>query len=380
MCLSIFRNESDAKYNITYKYENLKLKPTGHSLYEVSSFDNLCTEGSGYIYACENCDYTEKYIDTPPTGHSPIESSVEIPATCTKSGMKSGTICEYCNKVLSVGEIIPPKGHTPVLKNKKAATCSEEGYTGDEVCSTCGETISKGTVIPKLDHQYITVKGYSSTCTIVGLSDYEVCKFCGHKKSETTVLPILNSHNFETISATKATCNSAGNVEYQRCKDCGKILIDGKEASYISTIIPKTPHKTVVKNKKAATTTEKGYTGDEYCTLCNKIINKGIVINILPSEDLNIQDDLVIDIPKCSFKGGKKKLSVSYTNVTGAAGFQVKYTFNGKNKIKNFDTLKSTKKTIKGLKKGKYKIQVRAFSDGKKIFSAWTKIKTIKVK
>lgn len=74
----------------------------------------------------------------------------------------------------------------------------------------------------------------------------------------------------------------------------------------------------------------------------------------------------------------KKLLKIKYTSVKNAVGFQVRYKVKNKWVIKTFKTKKSTTVTIKNFKKGKYKIQIRAFSKDKKSFSNWTKAKTIK--
>lgn len=80
--------------------------------------------------------------------------------------------------------------------------------------------------------------------------------------------------------------------------------------------------------------------------------------------------------------GGKKRITIKYKKVSNADGFQVKYKLKGKWIFKTYNSKKSVTKVIKGLKKGKYKVQVRAFSKvGKsKVYSNWTKAKTIKVK
>ena len=64
-----------------------------------------------------------------------------------------------------------------------------------------------------------------------------------------------------------------------------------------------------------------------------------------------------------------------------ATGFQVKYKTGKKTVTKTYNTKKTVTKTIKNLKKGTYKVQVRAFvkSGNKKAYSSWTKAKTVKV-
>lgn len=88
----------------------------------------------------------------------------------------------------------------------------------------------------------------------------------------------------------------------------------------------------------------------------------------------------VLRTPKVKITAGKRSIKIKYTKVKNAVGFQVRYKIKGKWKIKTVNTKKSTTKTIKSLKKGKYKVQIRSFSKGKKLVSNWTKVKTIKVK
>ena len=96
--------------------------------------------------------------------------------------------------------------------NKKDATCSVEGYTGDTYCKDCGEKLAAGTTIEKKPH---TV-GTTATCI-----SKAVCSVCGE--------------NFGEVDATNHV-------------------------------------HTTVKNRKEATCTQTGYTGDTYCTDCNKLL------------------------------------------------------------------------------------------------------------
>ena len=76
---------------------------------------------------------------------------------------------------------------------------------------------------------------------------------------------------------------------------------------------------------------------------------------------------------------GKKQFKVKYTKVANATGFQVRYKLKGKWITKTFKTKKTATKAIKKLKKGTYKVQVRAMAKGGK-YSAWSKTKKVKVK
>ncbi len=84
---------------------------------------------------------------------------------------------------------------------------------------------------------------------------------------------------------------------------------------------------------------------------------------------------------KTTVRGAKGKIKVNYKKVKRAKGFQVKAVSGKKKVVKTYKTEKSVRKAIKGLKKGTYKVKVRAFNtyNGEKIYSPWA-VKTVKVK
>lgn len=83
---------------------------------------------------------------------------------------------------------------------------------------------------------------------------------------------------------------------------------------------------------------------------------------------------------------GKKKFTVQWKKDKKADGYQVQYSTDKKFK-KNVKSVnvskKNTKATVKKLKKGKtYRVRVRSYKkiDGKKYYSGWGKVKSVKVK
>lgn len=88
-----------------------------------------------------------------------------------------------------------------------------------------------------------------------------------------------------------------------------------------------------------------------------------------------------LSVPKVRITTGSGKITINYKKVKKAEGFQVKYTKGKKSYTKSFKTKKSVTKTINNLQKGKYQVKIRAFYivDGVKIYSKWTKTKTVKV-
>ena len=140
--------------------------------------------------------------------------------------------------------------------NKKDATCSVEGYTGDTYCKDCGETLATGTAIEKKPH---TVKT-SATCI-----SKAVCSVCGEAFGEVDA----NNHVHTTVKNRKeATCTQTGYTGDTYCTDCNKLLGMGKELAALG-------HDYKATVTKQPTTTEEGirtYT----CTRCNSSYTESI--------------------------------------------------------------------------------------------------------
>ena len=84
---------------------------------------------------------------------------------------------------------------------------------------------------------------------------------------------------------------------------------------------------------------------------------------------------------------GKKKFTVTWAKVSGVKGYQIQYSsdkkFKKNNKSVTVTKQKKTKATVKKLKsKKKYYVRVRTYKtvNGKKIYSPWSKVKSVKTK
>lgn len=123
-----------------------------------------------------------------------------------------------------------------------------------------------------------------------------------------TIVVVDQLHgNTKTVPAEESTCIKHGHNEYVICEDCGKIM-SGSDAE-----LPLVSHKggTATCNKKAicevcgqgygffdinnhettelrnvvkATEEQEGYTGDTFCVDCNKLLEKGEAIPVLPKK------------------------------------------------------------------------------------------------
>ena len=140
--------------------------------------------------------------------------------------------------------------------NKKDATCSVEGYTGDTYCKDCGEKLDTGTTIEKKPH---TV-GTAATCI-----SKAVCSVCGETFGEVDA----NNHVHTTVkNRREATCTQTGYTGDTYCTDCDKLLRTGEELAALG-------HDYKATVTKQPTTTEEGirtYT----CTRCNSSYTESI--------------------------------------------------------------------------------------------------------
>ncbi|NSH56013.1 hypothetical protein G4945_12275 [Anaerostipes hadrus] len=197
-----------------------------HNLRENGGKSAQCTTPATIHYECTNpgCLYEYDVESSPALGHAWDEGRITQEQSCDNPEITTYTCTRSnCRKKKQV-ETKPALGHTwDEGKITKEATCTEKGvktYT----CSRCGET--KTEEIPLLKHDYEEQIVKPATCISTGIANY-VCKNCGQK---------------------------------------------------IQKKLPITDHTRVVKNRKEATCGAAGYTGDVYCSVCNKKLESGKTI------------------------------------------------------------------------------------------------------
>ena len=115
----------------------------------------------------------------------------------------------------------------------------------------------------------------AETCTICG---YEITPMLGH----------IHANHLMSVYAVKPTCTKDGNIDYYVCS-CGKLFADSNAAAALTEadiVIPAAGHgATEIRNRVEPTETANGYTGDEYCTVCNELVKRGTVIPATASSE-----------------------------------------------------------------------------------------------
>ena len=254
------------------KEKTEKIPATGHLHTEIRNKKEATCREDGYtgdVY-CKDCGeklFNGKTI-AKTTEHTWDAGKVTKAATCTEKGLKLYT-CTVCDKVRT--EEIPATGHQHTeVRNVKEATCTKAGYTGDTYCKDCGEKISSGEVIAKLAHTWdegnITKE---ADCKETGVMTY-TCHKCGATKTED--IP-RTEHTWDEGEVTTApTCTKPG-VRTYTCSVC--------KATRTETIKATGHLHTEIRNKKDASCTENGYTGDTYCKDCEELLKKGETVDVL---------------------------------------------------------------------------------------------------
>ena len=373
---------------VTYYYKNKNEEHT-HNLTLVAAKAATCTTaGNSAYYTCDGCD--KWFADATGSVEITDKTSVKIPAPGHTAGTEwksddtnhwhecsrchdkkdeaahdygSDNVCDTCGYYKTV-----PHTHNLTLVAAKAATCTEGGKEAYYKCEGCGKfyedvlgtkeitDLASWGNIAKIAHttkQTVTKATPTANGKIVNYCS--VCK----KTLSTTVIPKASSIK---LKATSLTYNGKVRTPKVIVKDrTGKTLV--KNTDY--TVSYAKGRKYV--GKYAVKITFKGkYSG-----------TKTLYFTIKPKAT-NIS----------SLKAGSKKFTVKWKKqATQTTGYQVQVATNKKFK-KNKKTVtikkqKTTKTTVKKLKaKKKYYVRIRAYkqSQGKKIYGAWTKTKTIKVK
>ena len=131
-----------------------------------------------------------------------------------------------------------------------------------------------------------------ATCTEKGKVEFTAefgANIYGFEKQIKAVDTPALGHKLVHHAAKAATCIAEGSIEYWECTVCKKLYSDKDAKNEVTTIVtPKDPKnhvgETELKNAKAATCTESGYTGDTYCKSCGELIEKGKASPVVPHQ------------------------------------------------------------------------------------------------
>lgn len=210
---------------------------------------------------------------------------------------------------------------TPILTNvpAKAPTCKEAGNNEYYKCSdNCGRvykadgttatTVATETLAKTTTHDFtdevVDAKYLSTVATCKTPAKYfKSCTVCGEKGTETfengIADPTKHGSNTEIRDNVEATCTVDGYSGDTYCTDCGTKIRNGETVTAghkggtatcsakaecevcgeeYGDFAPDNHVNTEIRNAKAATEDEEGYTGDTYCLDCDTVTVAGNTI------------------------------------------------------------------------------------------------------
>ena len=153
-----------------------------------------------------------------------------------------------------------------------------------------GEVSATKTMTAYGVHTIVPVAGTPSTCEVPGTIDHYECETCHKLYSDaageneiTDISAPLGDHVFgDWVPETAATCNATGEKGHYTCTVCHKNF-DENEAEIADLTIQKDKTNHVgdeeLRNVKAATCKEDGYTGDICCSACGDVLTPGSAIS-----------------------------------------------------------------------------------------------------
>ena len=334
-------------------------EPHTHNYEVVSNVNPTCTESGYSVYACTYCEdsYISNYVND--LGHTWNNGVVTIPATEEAEGVKTFT-CTRCGETKT--EAIPMLSHTHSYTSVVTApTCTTGGYT-TYTCSGCSDSyIAEETAA--LGHSWNSgVVAIPATEETEGVKTF-TCIRCGNTRTE--AIPKLTHVHYYTSVVRAPTCTTGGYTTYT-CSVCSN--------SYIGNETAATGHKIVADKAVSATFKAAGKTEGKHCSVCGMITvaQKSVAKLVSPTVS--------------KLTAGKKAFTATWKKAPTVAGYQIQYSLKS-----NFSGAKSvtikkdstTKTTVKKLKaKKKYFVRIRAYKtiDGKKVYSSWSKSKTVTTK
>ena len=225
------------------------------------------------------------------TAHNGGEATCKSPAECSECGHSYGPLDANNHK------------GTTYLKNQKEATCFEEGYTGDTYCSDCNEKIADGQSIAKNAHNPASVwttneHDHWKECQTVGCGNVidkaahsggeatcvskAVCEVC---KAQYGDVDVANHKHTEIRDAKPATDQEKGYTGDTWCTDCNKKIATGSEIAMLE-------HKLTLVEAKDATVTEQGNIKYYYCENCGKYF-----ADVAGTKEISLSEAVIQKLP-----------------------------------------------------------------------------------
>lgn len=310
-------------------FESIELEAGKEYYIAAAPYHNSDTDGS-----------TDFYVSLLPSGSGHtcewVESTILKKPTCGADGLQK-YVCRICGGEKTV--VLPATGaHTLVNKVDRPATCGVTGSQHKE-CTVCAYA-EAATVIPATGaHRLINKVDKAATCGTAG-SQHRQCTVCGYSETA-TVIPATGKHSYGAYSDTKAPTALAEGVKTRKCTVCKKT--ETKTVEKLTPTISLNTKNLVLKTKQST----KAF-------VVSGMAEGDYVKSIVSSKSSVVKVSGVKADGTCKLKAGKKKGSAVLT-ITLASGLtkdvKVKVQTNAvkTESIKNVDKklVVKVKKTVK---------------------------------
>ena len=353
---------------------------SSHSMSQTVISPTCQSEGYTHHF-CTICGYCYDDTKTEKVDHKYTNYVYNKDATCAKDGTKTAA-CDYgCGEIETVTAPNTKLSHsfTNYVYNKDA-TCTKDGTKTAACDYGCGEIETVTAPNTKLNHSFTVLieNEVPSTCAEEGHTAIYKCLNCsatqGGEKIE------KNNNHICTKTVTPPTYDAQGYTIYT-CDICGY--------SYISDFTDKLEKPAKNPTENSTTPINPPVSNSDLPSVAPS--NSTITPNPSQTPNSATTAPKTVANPKSAsikkVKAAKKAILVTWKKVSGVKGYQVQVATDKKFK-KNKKTVtikkqKTTKTTVKKLKsKKKYYVRIRTYKtvNGKKVYSAWSKVKSVKTK
>ena len=333
--------DGTAFYNTVKNWEDGVLYCGNHLISAKSDVTKITVKASTVSIAAgalDNCKSLKKINVLNPK----CVINCTIPKTAVIGGAEGSTAEDFAQKNNMSIDYFEECTHSDKVQVVIAATCTEQGAVQSR-CADCDKLISQTFTAPLGHTMVITTPAKAPTCTTSGNTQAGYCTVCGYNEVS-TVIP-ATGHNFGNNSANCLVCGVAN-------------------PNYVAPAQP-TPNPTPSTAPTQPNQNDTNTSNDEDVTVISKPKSASIK----------------------KVKGAKKAILVTWKKVSGVNGYEIQVATDKKFK-KNKKTVtikkqKTTKTTVKKFKaKKKYYVRVRTYKivNGKKVYSSWSKVKSVKTK
>ena len=333
--------DGTAFYNTVKNWKDGVLYCGNHLISAKSDVTKITVKASTVSIAAgalDNCKSLEKINVLNPK----CVINCTIPKTAVIGGAEGSTAEDFAQKNNMSIDYFEECTHSDKVQVVIAATCTEQGAVQSR-CADCDKLISQTFTAPLGHTMVITTPAKAPTCTTSGNTQAGYCTVCGYNEVS-TVIP-ATGHNFGNNSPNCLVCGVAN-------------------PNYVAPTQP-TPSPTPSTTPTQPNQNDTNTSNDEDVTVISKPKSASIK----------------------KVKGTKKAILVTWKKVNGVNGYEIQVATDKKFK-KNKKTVtikkqKTTKTTVKKLKaKKKYYVRIRTYKivNGKKVYSSWSKVKSVKTK